>query len=150
MKIHDVLLTPLRQIPDERGSVMHMLRATDPHFAGFGEIYFSTVRQGAVKAWKRHRQMTLNLACPFGEVRLVIYDDRENSPTHGILDELILGPASYHLVTVPPMLWTGFAGVAAVPSLVANCASLPHDPLEADRLDAHDPAIPYAWPKSTA
>ena len=41
--IDGVRLTPLRIIGDERGSVMHMLRATDAHFAGFGEVYFSTV-----------------------------------------------------------------------------------------------------------
>jgi dTDP-4-dehydrorhamnose 3,5-epimerase len=150
MKIHDVLLTPLRQIQDDRGSVMHMLRATDPHFSGFGEIYFSTVKQGAVKAWKRHRQMTLNLACPVGEVRLVVYDDRESSPTRGIAEELVLGAGNYQLVTIPPLLWTGFTGLSAGPSLVANCASLPHDPVEADRLNAYDPSIPYAWPKSAA
>jgi len=41
--IEGVRVVPLRQIPDERGKVMHMLRADDPHFERFGEIYFSTV-----------------------------------------------------------------------------------------------------------
>jgi dTDP-4-dehydrorhamnose 3,5-epimerase len=146
MTIDGLLLTPLRQIPDERGRVLHMLRATDPHFSGFGEIYFSVVNRGAVKAWKRHRRMTLNLACPQGEVRLVIYDDRAESPSRGALQEVTLGPRNYQLATIPPLLWTGFQGLAEEPSIVANCASIPHDPTESDRLDPRDDSIPYRWP----
>src|SRR5690349_19661138 len=57
--IPGVVVSPLKQIPDERGMVMHMLKRTDAPFAGFGEIYFSIVNPGAVKAWKKHLQMTL-------------------------------------------------------------------------------------------
>jgi dTDP-4-dehydrorhamnose 3,5-epimerase len=145
MKIHDVLFTPLKQVRDERGKVMHMLRATDGHFAGFGEIYFSTVEHGSIKAWKRHRRMTLNLACPVGQVRLVIFDDRERSSTFGVIEEVVLGPENYLLATIPPMLWTGFMGLTSESSLVANCASIPHDPAEADRCDPRSPNIPYEW-----
>ena len=86
---------PLRRIPDERGTIMHMLRRDDPHFVDFGEIYFTTVYQGAVKAWHRHRELTLNYACPFGRVKLVLYDDREGSATRGTLVEAFLGPDSH-------------------------------------------------------
>ena len=68
--IPGVVITPLKQIPDERGKVMHMLKRTDPHFSGFGEIYFSVVNPGAVKAWKKHLQMTLNLAVIQGAAKL--------------------------------------------------------------------------------
>ena len=54
--IEGVRITPLRQIPDERGTVMHMLRADAPHFEGFGEIYFSWVYPGAIKAWHVWRE----------------------------------------------------------------------------------------------
>ena len=37
--IHDVKITPLKIIPDERGKVMHMLRKDSPIFDKFGEIY---------------------------------------------------------------------------------------------------------------
>jgi dTDP-4-dehydrorhamnose 3,5-epimerase len=70
-QIHDLRVTPLRRIPDERGAVMHMLRADDPHFQGFGEIYFSLVYPGVVKGWHRHTAMTLNYAVPVGMVKLV-------------------------------------------------------------------------------
>jgi dTDP-4-dehydrorhamnose 3,5-epimerase len=148
--IHDVLVTPLKQIPDERGKVMHMLKRSDPAFREFGEIYFSLVNHGAVKAWKKHLRTTLNLAVVHGAARLVIYDDRHASPTHGRFQEIVLGPENYHLVTVPPGLWTGFIGVSSQTAILANCASLPHDPNEVERKPANDPGIPYAWSKSAA
>ena len=41
--IDGVLVKQLSQIADERGKIMHMLRADEPHFEKFGEIYFSVV-----------------------------------------------------------------------------------------------------------
>jgi dTDP-4-dehydrorhamnose 3,5-epimerase-like enzyme len=37
--IHGVKVVPLRRIPDERGTIFHMLRRDAPHFVEFGEIY---------------------------------------------------------------------------------------------------------------
>src|SRR5258708_25159422 len=81
--IEGVRIVPRARIPDERGTVMHMLKTTDPEFLGFGEIYFSTVYPGVVKGWHRHLEMTLNYACVHGRIKLVLYDDREGSPTRG-------------------------------------------------------------------
>ena len=91
--IDGVTVRPLRQIPDERGMVMHMLRADDPHFDAFGEIYFSVVELGAIKAWHLHERMTINYAVPYGKIKLVVYDDRDGSPTRGQLDEIYVGEA---------------------------------------------------------
>lgn len=145
--IAGVVVTPLRQIVDERGKVMHMLRADAPHFQGFGEIYFSTVHPGMVKGWHRQKRMVLNYAVPVGLIKMVLFDDREGSPTRGEIAQLYLGPDSYQLVTVPPMVWTGFKGCGDSTSMVANCGSVPHNSAETERLDPSDPAIPYDWGK---
>jgi len=143
--IDGVVVTPLRQIADERGSVMHMLRSDSPVFRQFGEIYFSTVHPGVVKAWHIHREMILNYAVPYGKIKLVLHDDRQGSPTFGQTDEIILGTDNYALVTVPPMLWNGFKGIGEFTSITANCASIPHDPDEISRRDPFDPEIGYDW-----
>jgi len=143
--IDGVKLTQLKQLLDERGKVMHMLRADSDGFSGFGEIYFSCVYPGAVKAWHLHKRMTLNYAVPHGNIKFVLYDDRENSPTRGELQEIFLGPDNYCLVTVPPRVWNGFKGIGPAMAIVANCASIPHDPAEIDRLDPFSPDIPYNW-----
>ena len=143
--IEGVQITPLRQITDERGAILHMLRSDAPHFEEFGEIYFSLVYPGVIKGWHIHDRMTLNYAVPVGTIKLVLYDDRQDSTTRGELMEIVTGERSYQLVTVPPRVWNGFKGVATVPALVANCATIPHDPLEIHRLDPFDSSIPYDW-----
>jgi dTDP-4-dehydrorhamnose 3,5-epimerase len=143
--IEGVEIRPLRQILDERGKVMHMLRASDPHFRAFGEIYFSAVDPGAVKAWHLHKRMVLNYAVPVGKVKLVLFDDRAESPTKGQTAELFLGPDNYQLVTIPARVWNGFKGVGTETALVANCTTIPHDPDEIERADPVTGGIPYDW-----
>jgi len=143
--ISGVIITPLKQIPDERGKVMHMIRNDSPVFTSFGEIYFSFVHPGAVKAWHLHKTMVLNYAVPLGCIKLVIYDDRLNSPTRGEVQEMFLGQENYILVTIPAGVWYGFMGVGKEMSMVADCSTIPHDPQEISHRYAHDPAIPYSW-----
>lgn len=145
MMIDGVVLTPLKQIFDERGKVMHMLREDSDVFERFGEIYFSCTHPGVVKAWHLHKEMTLNYAVISGEIKFVLYDDRENSPTNGVIQELFISPENYMLVTVPPMIWNGFKSVGSSPSIVANCATLPHDPAEIVRSSPFNSNIPYDW-----
>jgi dTDP-4-dehydrorhamnose 3,5-epimerase len=138
-------VTPLCRIPDERGAVLHMLRADSEGFERFGEIYFSMVYPGAIKAWHLHLEMTLNYAVPVGMIKLVCYDDRDDSPTRGNLVELHTGELNYALVTIPPLVWNGFKGAGSEPALVANCASVPHRPDEIVRRDPFTDEIPYDW-----
>jgi dTDP-4-dehydrorhamnose 3,5-epimerase len=143
--IEGVKIKLLKQILDERGKIMHMIKTTDEGYSGFGEIYFSCVYPGVIKGWHIHKNMTLNYAVPFGRIKLVLYDDRQNSPTKGELQEIFLGYDNYSLVTIPPFVWNGFKGIGTEMAIVANCSTIPHDPDEIMRLDPFDKSIPYNW-----
>lgn len=144
--LHGVILEPLKVIPTEGGPVLHMLRCDSPLFKGFGEVYFSELLPGAVKAWKRHTLQTQQISVPVGRARFVLYDMREESPTFGQRQEIYLGrPDDYRLLVIPPLLWYGFACAGSTAALVANCADLPHDPGESERIAVDDPRIPYNW-----
>ena len=143
--IEGVLIHPLRQICDERGKIMHMLRADDEHFEKFGEIYFSLVYPGVIKGWHLHTEQVLNYAVIVGMIKLVLYDVRRDSPTKGELQELFLGEDNYCLVRIPAGVYNGFKGYGVKPAIVANCATVPHSPGEMQRLDPFDPSIPYDW-----
>ena len=144
--IEGVKAVPLKQIPDERGTVMHMLKRTDPHFIRFGEIYFTTVYPGVVKGWHKHQRMTLNYACVYGRIRLVLFDDREESATRGEVVELLLGPDDYQLVQIPTNVWNSFKGLGEETSIVANCATEPHTKEFTEAIDVvTDSFIPYDW-----
>ena len=133
----DIALTSLRQISTPRGDVLHAMKRGDAGYVGFGEAYFSWVDPGAVKAWRRHTRMTLNLVVPVGMVRFVFH-----LPESGFRIEDI-GPARYMRLTVPPGIWFGFKGQSETPSLVLNLADIPHDPEEVMRQAPTD--SPFDW-----
>lgn len=143
--IDGVEINQLNIIPDERGMILKMLRNDDLVFKEFGEIYFSIIFPGVVKGWHIHKKMTLNYAVVSGSIKLVLYDNREDSPTKGEVQEIFLGRENYKLVTIPPMVWNGFKGIGTESAIVANCATLPHDPDEIDRMDPFKNDIPYDW-----
>lgn len=144
--IDGALLLDLKVIPTDGGPVMHMLRPSSPLFMGFGELYFSEVFVGAVKAWKQHSLQTQHFSVPVGQLKVVLFDDREGSGTKGKVVELVLGrPDTYRLLRIPPLVWYGFTAVGTSPALICNCADIPHDPAESIRKAADDPSIPYSW-----
>ncbi|OPY26801.1 MAG: hypothetical protein A4E31_01378 [Methanomassiliicoccales archaeon PtaU1.Bin030] len=144
-EIEGVEVKQLRRIPDERGTIYHMLRCDDPLFEAFGEVYFSTVYPGVIKGWHRHKKMILNYAVVSGSIKLVLYDDRPGSTTKGNVMELFIGDNNYSLVKIPPMIWNGFKGIGTNMAIVANCSSIPHDPAEIERMDPFSETVPYQW-----
>ncbi len=143
--IDGVLIKPLKKIPDERGTIMHMMRCDETVFESFGEIYFSTVYPGVIKGWHFHKEMTLNYVVIYGMIKLVLYDERKDSQTKGELQEIFLGEDNYCLVKIPPLVWNGFKGIGITKSIVANLASIPYRDDEIIRLDPFDKHIPYKW-----
>jgi dTDP-4-dehydrorhamnose 3,5-epimerase len=143
--IEGVKITPLKQIKDERGKIMHMLRSDSKIFKKFGEIYFSTVNPGFVKAWHLHKEATLNYVCIKGKAKLVLYDDRKESRTNGKYQELIVSPEDYFLITIPPFIWNGFKGLDKTETIIANCISMPHNEKEMVRKDPLDKNFKYNW-----
>ena len=145
-EIEGVIVQPLMQIAGNRGSVLHMMRRDSKLFKQFGEVYFSEILSGKVKAWKRHKQQTQNLTVPVNNIRLVIYDNRPSSSTHGKIEEYELGrPDHYCLVHIPPMLWYGFQALGGETALIVNCADQPHDPNDTESLSSDSNEIPYQW-----
>lgn len=143
--ISGVQVFALKKIDDDRGSVMHMLKKTDSHFEGFGEIYFSLTLAGIVKAWKRHNRITQFFAVPVGNLLLVLFDPREDSLTKGMVQQVHLGEDNYQLIRIPAGIWYGFRAEGNSYSLIANCATDPHDPMESDKAPIECEFIPYNW-----
>lgn len=141
--IKDVIITKLDTIDALGGQVMHAMKESSVGYEGFGEAYFSQVDKGAIKAWKRHKKMTLNLLVPVGKIRFVLFDDREISKPQ--FQEVIISKDNYYRLTVPPMIWLGFQGLFSGPSLLLNIANIEHDPNEVDRREINK--INYKWSK---
>lgn len=145
INLQDVSIHPLKQIFDDRGAVMHMLRADQAHFQKFGEIYFSFVNPGVVKGWKFHKEISQSMAVPEGKIRLVIYDPRKESKSFGKVQIIEFGENNYCLVQLPPQVWYAFQAVSSGRAMIANCTTAPHSADESQVLPLGSDLIPYQW-----
>lgn len=132
--IDGVVLTPLKIIPGDKGSVLHALKSDEKSFVSFGEAYFSTINFNQIKGWKKHHQMILNIVVPVGKIKFVVYDDRAESPTKNCFFEVILSQQNYSRLTVQPGLWMAFKGMEEGTNMLLNIASIPHNPQEAENI----------------
>ena len=145
--IEGVLINKLKQIPDERGAIYHMLRRDNDHFIEFGEIYFSIAFPGIIKGWHEHTKQIQNYAVIDGKIKLVLFDNRSNSRTYKEIDEIFLGEENYSLVTIPTGIITAYKCISKKNSILANCSTLPHDPNEMINYDFNGDKVPYDWNK---
>ncbi len=137
-----VTLYKLKQIIVPKGDIFHVLKSTDEGYVGFGEAYFSQIKSGEVKGWKRHNHFTLNLVVPIGSVKFVVYDDRLDSETNGQFKEFVLSPNNnYSRLCIKPGLWVAFAGIGDGYSLLLDIIDEVHNPNEADKKELNE--IPY-------
>jgi dTDP-4-dehydrorhamnose 3,5-epimerase len=145
--IDGVKVTPRKPIPDERGRLMELLRSDEPDFEKFGQVYMTTAYPGVVKAWHYHKRQVDNFICIQGMMKVVLYDAREGSPTHGEVNEFFMGIHNPIRLRIPKGVYHGFKCISTDEAVVIN---VPTEPYHRDRPDehrapAHDPSIPYDW-----
>ena len=139
----NIQLTELARISTVGGDVLRGLSCSEQSYLGFGEAYFSWVNSGTIKAWKRHKKMTMNIVVPVGLVRFVFCYIQGRKVLQK--KEAVIGQENYARLTVPPGIWFGFMGVSQTSSLILNIADIPHDPNEVEHI-AFD-KLNYRWEK---
>lgn len=135
-----IQITSLRRISTQGGDVLKVLMREEDSFTGFGEAYFSEVHSNAIKAWKFHKRMTLNLVVPIGSVRFIFCEERNGLTEFRAIE---IGSENYARITVSPGIWFGFKGISHGTSLVLNIADIMHDPDEVQRRSVEE--ITYNW-----
>lgn len=145
--IDGVRTKKLKVNPDERGRVMEILREDDDLFVKFGQVYMTTTYPGVVKAWHKHKKQTDNVVCVRGMIKLVLYDSREDSPTHKEINEFYLGIHNPILVQIPPEIFHGWMCVSEEEAVIINTPTEVYDQANPDeqRIDPHQNDIPYDW-----
>jgi dTDP-4-dehydrorhamnose 3,5-epimerase len=145
--IKDAMVKQLKFIPDERGRLMEILKCDEEMFSKFGQVYLTTTYSGVVKAWHFHKKQDDFITCVKGMLKLVLYDDREGSPTKGEVNQFFIGDHNPALVKVPKMIYHGWKCVSTEEALVINVPTEAYNPKEPDeyRIDPHKNEIPYDW-----
>lgn len=133
--------------PDERGTLMEILRRDEEIFEDFGQVYVTSCYPGVVKAWHYHKEQTDHFVCLRGTAKVVLFDDRPDSPTNGSINEFYLGLANPILLKIPMNVYHGFTGVGTDEAMILNIPTMPYRPDAPDeyRLAWNDPSIPYDW-----
>ncbi len=145
--IEGVAAKRARVLPDERGRLGEIMRADDPWFEKFGQVYFTTTLPGVVKAWHFHKLQTDHFYCLQGTVKIGLYDAREDSPTFGEVNEVYLSEHLPGLLRIPPGIYHGWMCVSEGQSCVINMTTECYDYKNPDefRADPHSDEIPYDW-----
>jgi len=144
--IEGVVLTPLKQIKDERGAVFHVMKNDSETFYSFGEAYFSKINKKIIKGWKLHKEMKQNFCVPYGKLKLVLFDNRINSNSKGVINEIILSDdKNYIRVTIPENIWYSFKCLSDDYCLLLNIANIKHNKNESIQMDLNNNIIPYTW-----
>lgn len=140
--IDGLLVTPLKRIEHPKGDIYHALKSSAPGYVGFGEAYFSTIKKGLIKGWRRHKRLTLNIVVPIGSIRFVIHDARAINPSEHTFYEITISRDNYVRLTVPPGVWMAFCGLEDW-NILLNIIAEEHDPEESDNSALDD--IEYDW-----
>jgi dTDP-4-dehydrorhamnose 3,5-epimerase len=145
--IDGVHVKQLKLIPDERGFLYEMLRSDDPFYQQFGQCYLTAVYPGVVKGWHWHKLQTDHFVCVKGMAKVVLYDRREDSPTHGEVNEFFMGERHPILLVIPKGVLHGMKGVGTETAMIINLPTHAYNHADPDehRVDPHDNDIPYDW-----
>jgi len=155
--IHGVAVKRLHALMDDRGFLMEMLRADDPLFEQFGQVYLTGCRKGVVKGWHYHKEQSDNFICVLGRALVVLYDPREESPTRGSVEEYFLeappngsggSERTPILLKIPPYVYHGFTPSGCEEARLINVPTRPYrrDTPDEYRHPWNSQAVPYQWP----
>ncbi|MDM7915153.1 MAG: dTDP-4-dehydrorhamnose 3,5-epimerase family protein [Candidatus Eisenbacteria bacterium] len=145
--ISGAVVKPLKVLADERGWLMEIFRADDPFFEKFGQAYLTAVYPGVVKGWHYHKVQVDHFCVVKGMAKVVLYDGREGSPTHGEVNEFFMGEKNQMLLRIPNGVLHGMKGIGVEPALLLNVPSemYKYDGPDEYRVAPHDNEVPYSW-----
>ncbi len=146
--IDGVILRPLITHSDERGELTELYRESwGVHPDPLVYVKHITVRPGKIKGWAKHQYQDDRYAVLYGTMQVVLYDDRPDSPTHGLINEFFLGTINRSLLLIPRMVYHADRNVGTTDAIFINMPNKLYDHVKPDklRLPLDNDLIPYTW-----
>lgn len=145
--IDGVVIKKLNPILDERGYLQECFRSDWEIFKKFGQAYITVAFPNVVKAWHCHKIQTDNMVCIHGNGKLVLCDNRNDSPTYKKINEIFFGEKNPILVSIPPNIWHGFKAMGGEKIMVLNVPTELYNYNNPDeyRLPYDSNEIDYDW-----
>ncbi|MEA2218932.1 MAG: dTDP-4-dehydrorhamnose 3,5-epimerase [Solirubrobacteraceae bacterium] len=133
---------------DERGTLFELFDPRwDWHPQPLVYAYATTIRPGVTKGWARHSRHDDRYALMFGEMELVCFDDREGSPTRGLVSTIVLSEHRRRLVCIPTGVWHADRNIGSRDVVLVNFPTAPYEHADPDkeRLPLDTPLIPHTF-----
>ena len=133
---------------DARGSVCELF---DPrwgwHESSLVFAYTFTIRPGRIKGWGMHKLHEDRYFVLFGEMEVVFYDERPDSPTFGLVSKVVLAEHRRRLMNIPAGVWHANQNIGTKDVVVVNFPTIPYDHENPDkyRLPLDTDQIPYRF-----
>jgi dTDP-4-dehydrorhamnose 3,5-epimerase len=150
VKIGGVICRSLVIHEDQRGWLAEIFRQDEMALEHFPLMaYISVTQPGVGRGPHAHREQTDLFCFPGpGEFRLILWDQRPESPTFGTRQEFLLGETRPAIAIVPPGVVHGYRNVSDRPGWVCNFANrLYRGPGRAEPVDEirfeDDPDSPF-------
>lgn len=107
--IKGVSFVPLVARVDDRGYLIEILRAADPHFVQFGQVYLvGDFARGTIRAFHKHATLWDWFFISRGSAKVVLVDDRRDSPTFGQMNVFVTSARNPSLIAIPPGVYHGW------------------------------------------
>lgn len=148
---HGLSIKRLITHTDDRGTLTELF---DPRWDFHPEplvfAYTFSIRPGMVKGWNLHKQHEDRYAVVLGEMELVLFDPRSESPTFGQICRIRLSELDRCIVNVPANVWHADYNFGQKDTVVVNFPTMAYDYANPDkfRLPIDTPLIPFQFPSS--
>jgi len=152
-QIDGIVVREVLHVPRDHGIITEMFRTEwDPTGMPVVHIYQSRLFPGAIGAWSCHAKTVDRLFVNQGNLKVVLFDGREESPTYRRIAELYVGDARPTFVILPAGVWHGLQNIGSTDALVINYPTNAYNYEDPDhyRLPFDSPEIPYTWTTSGA
>ena len=146
--IDGIVIKALKTHEDERGFFREIFRFSEEYNdVSVGQLSHSLVNEGVIKAWHGHREQSQWNYVVTGLIKVVLYDNRANSPTYKETMEFFVGdgqdPCAYFF---PPGVLHGYKCLKG-PMHIIYVTSGVYDLSDEIRLDLDDLKTGFNWKK---
>ncbi len=143
--IKDVVFENLVVRSDDRGYLVEILRATDPYYTKFGQVYLvGNIARGTIRAWHKHEALWDWFFISHGTAKFALYDDRPKSPTYRETNTFVAGARQPAVLAVPPGVFHGWMSLEDDTQLISTASEV-YDRERPDEVRVPYDSFGYDW-----
>lgn len=111
-------------IKNKNGDIKKFITKKSKIFNGFGECYFSEIKNNKIKGWKKNKTTNQMISVIQGKVVFYLSDDRKKKINN--LKLILDDKKNYKIIIIPKNVWYAFKDLSGKKSVLFNFLSIEH------------------------